>query len=85
MLSRYEEYLDFEPDEFGRFTAKQSTAWKLGALQRPIVNEWWMKFAEILIQKVPSINIRFPSYEYIPTIDIDSIFAYRHKGFLRNV
>jgi len=35
LLSRYEEYLPFEPDGYGRFEADQSLAFRIGFLEEP--------------------------------------------------
>ena len=40
MLSRYEEYLPHIKDEYGRFEAKESLAFKYGFLEIPIVDKW---------------------------------------------
>jgi hypothetical protein len=40
LLARYEEYLEFEPDDHGRFPATESLAYKAGFLERPIVDEY---------------------------------------------
>jgi len=43
LVSRYEEYLDFTSDKFGRFSAKNSQAYQNGFLQQPLVNLWSLK------------------------------------------
>jgi len=40
MLSRWEEYVQPECDEHGRFRANDSLAWRAGFLERPVVNEY---------------------------------------------
>lgn len=84
LVSRYEEYLPFKKDTYGRFSASESISFKLGFLQLPVVNIWseWLK--EFLTQKFPSIRFRIKKYTFIPTLDIDSAYAYKQKGFLRS-
>jgi len=53
MLSRYEEYLIDERDEYDRFPASASVAYKEGFLTRPIVNE----YIELLWQWIDSFNL----------------------------
>ena len=40
MVSRYEEYLPFVPDQHGRFTSSSSLASKHNFVLKPVVNEW---------------------------------------------
>ena len=65
LLSRYEEYLPFEADEHGRFPAHQSLAYKTGFLQRPIIQEWSVFFADHLKSLFPKLQIQPPSYTMI--------------------
>ena len=54
MLSRYEETLFVPRDEHGRFAAVSSIAWRDGFLDRPIVDEWGLAFAEAIQFLLPS-------------------------------
>jgi len=85
LLSRYEEYLPFEPDRYGRFEAKQSIAFKNGFLEEPVIDQWLMHFKKALQQKYPEIRFSPPVYRFISTFDIDNPWAFRHKGWLRNI
>lgn len=84
LLSRYEEYLTFKPDAFGRFPYTESVLHKAELLSLPVVNLWVKKLQETLKLKFPDLNFNNPAYQFISTIDIDNAFAYREKGFLRN-
>jgi hypothetical protein len=83
MVTRYEEYLPFEPDEHGRFRAEVSLAFKNGFLSEPIVHLW----AESLKQAIKMHFQQFESsqnkFASLTTIDIDNAWAYMHKGFFR--
>ena len=56
MLSRYEEYLPHIKDEYGRFEAKESLAFKYGFLEIPIVDKWVQILKIEILKKYPSVN-----------------------------
>jgi hypothetical protein len=85
LVSRYEEYLPFQPDPFGNFEADQSIAYKLKFIHRPVVNIWAGKMVAILHEQYPSLEINQPAFDFISTFDVDVAFAYIHKGALRNL
>jgi len=85
LLTRYEEYLPFIKDKYGRFTAEDSLAFKKGFLRKPLVNTWSLELAKKLEKAFPQLEICRPSYEFISTIDVDAAFAYKHKGMLRTI
>ncbi|MEN8225778.1 MAG: polysaccharide deacetylase family protein [Bacteroidota bacterium] len=83
LVSRYEEYLPYVRDEYGRFQAKESFAWKNGFLDKPVVNMWADLIAAKITQKWPSWKPGEKSYHFIPTIDINAAWMYKRKGFFR--
>ncbi|CAA6820555.1 MAG: Unknown protein, partial [uncultured Aureispira sp.] len=83
LVSRYEEYLDFSADQFGRFSASNSVAYKNGFLQQPLVNLWALKIKALLEKKYPSLQFNCPQYQYTPSYDIDHAYAFLQKGWLR--
>ncbi len=83
MLSRYEEYLPFRKDSHGRFPASGSIASRYGFLQNSVVNAWAAGVAALLQQRFPALIPRQQPYRFIPTIDVDQAYAYKHKGALR--
>lgn len=84
LVTRYEEYLPFHPDPHGRFPATESILYRRGWLDRPLVNEWAFWLASKLASVFPDFSYNEPPYQCFPTIDVDSAFAYCHKGILRN-
>jgi hypothetical protein len=83
LLSRYEEEVVAARDAFGRFESKNSLLSKRNWLERPIIDEWRL----VLLR---AIQERFPFFEYTPTsrqvqltVDVDSAYAYSHKGIYR--
>jgi len=85
-VSRYEEYLPFEPDEHHRFRSTESLAFHLGIIEKPIVNQWVIGFKATLESWFGDlITCKEPEYQFIPTIDIDNAWAYAHKGIRRTI
>ena len=85
LMSRYEEYLPYEKDEYGRFAHTGSLAFKEGFLHVPLVNTWLQEFKKALLKKYPGLVFRYASFKFIPTYDIDIAWSYLHKGFKRNM
>jgi hypothetical protein len=83
LLSRYEEYINDERDEHGRFTPIQSIAHRENFLQKPIINIWANAFATLLCRKFPGLQINKKAFQYISTFDIDSFYAYKGKNFTK--
>ncbi len=85
LVSRYEEYLPYMKDKYGRFAAQQSISFKKGFLQKPLVNIWSLKIAEIIKQHYPDFHFTKKKYIFIPTIDIDIAYSYKLKGIIRTI
>ena len=83
LLTRYEEYLPFIKDKYGRFNAEESLAFEKGFLRKPLVNIWALDLAEKLKAAFHDLELSLPKYQFISTIDIDAAFAFRQKGMLR--
>jgi len=83
LVSRYEEYLPHLKDQHGRFTPSQSLAFQHGFLQKPVVNQWAQEIRKLLENRFGKIPSQEKKYSFVPTIDIDNAWAYRHKGFIR--
>lgn len=84
MLSRYEEYLPFAPDKYGRYKAENCLAYKNNFLQIPIVDRWIEEFKKILQKKLPALTFRSSKFEAIITYDIDVAYKFKGRSFLRN-
>ncbi len=85
LVSRYEEYLDFEKDKFGRFPAEGCLLEKYNLLKKPVVNIWARMIAEELVKRHPELVFPQPQFRFLPTIDIDNAWAYAHKGVMRSI
>ncbi|MDR1182737.1 MAG: polysaccharide deacetylase family protein [Bacteroidales bacterium] len=84
-LSRYEEYLPHYKDSHQRYDEKNSLAYKHNFLHLAVVDCWIKELSTVLKNTYPDIVFSDRRYTFIPTYDIDSAYAYRHKGFLLNM
>ncbi|NRB52898.1 MAG: hypothetical protein HRU41_34880 [Saprospiraceae bacterium] len=82
-VSRYEEYLPFEPDRYKRFPASESLAYQHQFLHRPILNEWAQRFGETLQAKWPTLKLSTKPFHFRLTFDIDMAWAYLHRPWWR--
>jgi hypothetical protein len=85
LLSRYEEYLPHVKDEYGRFTPKDSIAFKHGFLQQPVVDIWTCKFKDVLQTKFPNYIFQKRTYQVKPVIDVPMAYYFRQKGLMRTI
>ena len=86
LLSRYEEYLPHIKDEWGRFLATQSTAYKNNFLDKPLVDFWILRLFKQLKEAFPTLEVNAKAKEqFMPLIDVVSPFKYRHKSFFANL
>jgi len=85
LVSRYEEYLPFQPDQFGRFPYQSSVAFKGKFLHLPLINYWLQDFKLALRNKFPELIFRLKDFKFIPSYDIDMAYSYKHKGLKRNL
>lgn len=84
LVSRYEEYLPFEPDKHKRYRAEDSLAFKNNFLQKPVINIWAEYLKQLISEKYPGYVISGRPYKYISTFDIDNVYSYKGKGFFRS-
>jgi hypothetical protein len=84
-LSRYEEYLPHHKDEHDRYDERESLAYRRHFLHLAVVDYWVEELSTVLKDTYPDIVFSDKRYTFIPTYDIDSAYAYRHKGFLWNI
>jgi hypothetical protein len=84
MLSRYEEYLPFSPDKYGRYDAQESLAYRNNFLQIPVVDRWLNFFKDLLRKKFPSLQFRDSTFKVTLTYDIDVAYKFKGRSFYRN-
>jgi len=85
LVSRYEEYLVFEPDVYGRFSSSRSVAYKHGFLGKPVVDLWVKELARMLVRRFPSLAFRKNVFNALVTIDADEPFAFLGKDLIGNL
>ena len=83
LISRYEEYLPFQPDEHNRFRPELSLAYREGFLQVPLVDAIAHEMKTLLKAEFPGISIPGQAFRFIPSFDIDIAFAHLGKGLPR--
>ncbi len=83
LVTRYEEYLPYVRDEYGRFQAKESIAFKHGFLDKPMVNIWAGMIADRISKRWRTWSPGHKKYTFIPTIDVNAAWKYKRKGFFR--
>jgi len=85
LVTRYEEYLRFEGDRYGRFQPEDSILTRYGMMKKPVVDIWARMLGSKLKERFPRLEFPEPYFRFLPTIDIDNAWAYTHKGFLRSM
>jgi hypothetical protein len=85
LVSRYEEYLSFQPDIYGRYPYQASLAFRENFLSIPLVNYWLEDFKNALRAKFPELIFRRKDFKFIPSYDIDIAYSYKYKGLKRNL
>ncbi|NQY04724.1 MAG: hypothetical protein HRT68_00610 [Flavobacteriaceae bacterium] len=85
LLSRYEEYLPHVKDEYGRFPAHESLAYKNNFLLKPVVDIWAYKFLEILKEKYSGVNYKLNDFSFQPIFDVPVAYRFKNKGTVRTV
>ncbi|MDI3526133.1 MAG: hypothetical protein PWR03_316 [Tenuifilum sp.] len=85
MITRYEEYLPHKKDKHGRFRLTDCMAFQNGFLELPIVDLWTYKLLEILKDKYGPLSHKKRQFISQVTIDLDSAFAIKGKGMVRNL
>ncbi len=85
LISRYEEYLEYEPDEHGRYKSSSSVAFKNGFLGKPIVDIWVKEMSIAFLKKFNYLVFKRNDYKALLTIDIDQPYAYLGKNLFRSL
>jgi hypothetical protein len=85
LLSRYEEYLPYTPDEFQRFPHTASVAFKQHFLHLPLADLWLKELKELMLKSEPDLQFRRNKFHFTPTYDIDIAYSYSGKGMVRNL
>lgn len=79
LLSRYEEYLPYRNDIYGRFAHENSLAFQENFLHLPLINIWIDEFRKSLQGKFPQLTTHHSPFTFLPTYDIDEAYSYKYK------
>jgi hypothetical protein len=85
LISRYEEYLEFDPDKYGRFRASSSFAFRNGFLTRPVIDLWAKEMAKTMILKLRNLVFKRSTFRSLVTIDVDQPFEFLGKDVFRSL
>ena len=83
LVTRYEEYLPFQPDAHGRFPALASLAYREGFLDIPLADILADRLKALLVENFPHLNFPLRTFRFTPSFDIDIAFAHLGKGWMR--
>lgn len=84
LVARYEEYLPYITDEYGRYAHTNSIAHKENFLHLPLINLWMKELEKQLAERFATYIPMPSSFTFLPTYDIDIAYSYLHKGWWRN-
>lgn len=84
-ISRMEEWQQFEQDIHQRFEAPSSFLYQHKFHLKPVVDIWIEELRSDLKAIYP--NVKFPEKKFktISTIDVDNLFAFKSKGWMRTL
>lgn len=85
LLSRYEEYLPYNKDSYGRYSHLNSLAAKEDFLNLPMINCWAMELRRLMTRKFPGLFFHKRTFSFLPSYDIDMAWTYRTKGAMRTL
>jgi hypothetical protein len=87
LLSRYEEYLPHETDQYGRYSHINSIAYKEDFLNIPLVNDWMLLLETQLRERCSHSKFKIGNskFRFVPSYDVDEAFSYRHKPLWKNI
>jgi hypothetical protein len=81
MISRYEEYLPFVANQYDQFKAADSLAYKMGFLDKPVVDIWINYLKDELTSRYPFLKFKQKKFTTTFTYDIDVAYAYKGRNF----
>ncbi|HSB93825.1 MAG TPA: polysaccharide deacetylase family protein [Flavitalea sp.] len=85
LLSRYEEYLSFRADNYGRFEAAQSVLAKKGMTEYPLADALKQTVITELLDRYPQLSYTPFPFRSTITIDIDQAFEFTGKSRIRTL
>ncbi len=83
LISRYEEYLPYEPDAYGRYPHIASLAFRKGFLHLPVIDHWLQELRAVIRSRFPGVTLTERHFLFVPTYDIDEAYSFRYKSWWR--
>jgi hypothetical protein len=81
LITRYEEYTTSQRDALGRFDVQYASC----APTTPHIDRWRLQLIDAIQKLWPDAEIKYPPFYSAMTVDVDSAFAFRHKGWKRTL
>ncbi len=85
LVSRYEEYLEPDTDNNGRFSASSSIAYRNGFLGKPVIEHWAKELARGLLRNFPSLTFKRNDFCSVVTFDVDIPLIHRGKNLFSSI
>ncbi len=85
LVSRYEEYLPFKEDKYGRFRFEKGVAYFKAFHQIPVVNHFALHLKELIQSRHPNIIFTSKEYQFILTYDIDQAYKFSDLPWYRAI
>lgn len=85
LISRYEEYLPFKPDSYGRYDHQNSLAFRNGFLDIPLIDYWMQVFEQKLQEIYPTYRLPKRQFCFQPSYDIDIAFRFRYASPFKHI
>lgn len=85
LLTRYEEYLPYQPNEVGAFPHTQSLAYEHGFLEQAIVDIWARMFLEKLLESFPDLKYNKNKLEVNTLVGAKQPFAYANQNSMNSL
>ena len=84
LMSRYEEYMPYVPDDLGRFKVEQSLAHNHNFLDLPLIDMWFDRFVAAWTDffELPPFTQQVSTTELI--VEIPQLYAYKYKTLFRS-
>lgn len=88
VLTRYEEYDQTKQDQYGRFPYKESILKEFKWIEMAVCDRWSRHLIELLdkdlyLDAVLRSSLTTEGRKFIPSFDIDNVFAYQYKKGVR--
>ncbi len=85
LITRYEEYLDFQSDTHNRFDYRNSIAYKMKFLHIPLIDLWIDRFKHLFEEQNPGYHFPEPLFKFRPLMAVNISHLFKHKGLIRQV